>query len=625
MPPKKGKGAKGKGKKGAEKAAKAPVVNDAEQAAYRVAALEATVESLRDRLKVVGADNDDLRRTREKVEKDTHEFVAYFQKEMEKKDDVIADLKDTVRKLEREKEDDLRDMREEFESQIAHKDNEFANVERDLRLRLKTVEEELQVLFDFKAHKNELESQLREQAQNLVAKDVDHNKEMQNMERKFLEEKTRIAKEHQRNVARIKRQAREEAQKGLDADARRIVTDNRRMGEELRFQLQTTDELHELKEKLEEDNRKLQRDVALYEEKEKEYSKQGHKKGREIKDLNGQVQTLEKSLSQVVRDFEKQRAEMLAGFRDKTGELQVEVNGLRQLVKLKNKELRTIKRLAQTILSQRTEVEQFFLEALAQVKREISEDRVLHHRSASAEIRRQARGASAMGGSKSASVRFPPVRPEGSAGPQSARGAPSGEDKVDLKDLSALDRQRVLRLLFAKINNVSTFAAHPEHGLSASAGSVPETKYVDVPISMPGGTAGAGVGGDGSAEGEAAMRQTLAWAHDAAARGDGESDDGEGKVAVDGGGASSMGGALASMMGNFNPGTAPSSGMAEGALHGMSHTGALGVMAGPKSAPARGMDAQYDDEDDFGDQGFAGPIQVGVGGAVSTGGAAPVV
>ena len=41
------------------------------------------------------------------------------------------------------------------------------------------------------------------------------------------------------------------------------------------------------------------------------------------------------------------------------------------LVKLKNKELKNIRKLAQIILDQRTEVEQFFLEALEQVKSEV--------------------------------------------------------------------------------------------------------------------------------------------------------------------------------------------------------------------------------------------------------------
>ena len=41
-----------------------------------------------------------------------------------------------------------------------------------------------------------------------------------------------------------------EMQQGLDADTRKIITDNRRMGEELRFQQQMTNELQEEKRKV---------------------------------------------------------------------------------------------------------------------------------------------------------------------------------------------------------------------------------------------------------------------------------------------------------------------------------------------------------------------------------------
>lgn len=192
-------------------------------------------------------------------------------------------------------------------------------------------------------------------------------------------------------------------------------------GEELRFQLKTTDELQAAKTTTEEDNKRLKREVALYKDKEAQYARAGHRKTREIRELTAQVQTLEKSFSQVVRDFEREREQAEEKHKEavrggvvllvvekqawlvecvricatlttcqwtcpcgrcggvcfiflpsQTEELALEVNGLRQLVKLKNKELRTIKKLAQTILSQRTEVEQFFLDALLNVKKEIA-------------------------------------------------------------------------------------------------------------------------------------------------------------------------------------------------------------------------------------------------------------
>ncbi len=54
-------------------------------------------------------------------------------------------------------------------------------------------------------------------------------------------------------------------------------------------------------------------------------------------------------------------------------EATLDATGLRRLIQIKNKELRHMKTLAATILEQRSELEQFFLESLAEVKTIISE------------------------------------------------------------------------------------------------------------------------------------------------------------------------------------------------------------------------------------------------------------
>ena len=64
--------------------------------------LDEQVTTLRARVEKLRAENEELKAKRDKNEKDTHEFVAYFQKEMEKKDDQIAEYKDEIiqRKME---------------------------------------------------------------------------------------------------------------------------------------------------------------------------------------------------------------------------------------------------------------------------------------------------------------------------------------------------------------------------------------------------------------------------------------------------------------------------------------------------------------------------------------------
>lgn len=58
-----------------------------------------------------------------------------------------------------------------------------------------------------------------------------------------------------------------------------------------------------------------------------------------------------------------------------TEEMRLELDGLKSLAKLKTKELYTLKKLAAIVLQQRTEVEQFFLDALTEVKLEVARRR----------------------------------------------------------------------------------------------------------------------------------------------------------------------------------------------------------------------------------------------------------
>ncbi len=67
------------------------MMNSAEHLLQRQS-LEKSCATLRERVEKLRGENADLKKKRAKSEKDTHEFVAYFQKEMEKKDEMIAQL-----------------------------------------------------------------------------------------------------------------------------------------------------------------------------------------------------------------------------------------------------------------------------------------------------------------------------------------------------------------------------------------------------------------------------------------------------------------------------------------------------------------------------------------------------
>lgn len=90
--------------------------------------------------------------------------------------------------------------------------------------------------------------------------------------------------------------------------------------------------------------------------------------------LRAKVASLEKTLEQNTQEFEQQKHKektTLVCFPDS----QVERANLQKELAQRQKELARVKGLARTIVEQRTELERFFHDALAQVKQEIAASR----------------------------------------------------------------------------------------------------------------------------------------------------------------------------------------------------------------------------------------------------------
>jgi uncharacterized membrane protein len=89
------------------------------------------------------------------------------------------------------------------------------------------------------------------------------------------------------------------------------------------------------------------------------------------------VETLEKSLSLVITEFEAERASLAEKTKIENESAKNEISKLQRTVDLKTREMNKIKRLARNILEQRTDIERFFLDALEQVKKEIAATRLV--------------------------------------------------------------------------------------------------------------------------------------------------------------------------------------------------------------------------------------------------------
>ena len=210
-----------------------------------------------------------------------------------------------------------------------------------------------------------------------------------------------------------------------------------------------------------------------------QFAERGSRQARQIDEANQKVRLLERSLGQLTRDFARERSSLAEASKVEAANTQVELNGLRRLVALKTRELKNIRRLASEVVRQRSDVERFLVDSLDVVRREIGAQRAVAH-------------VVAPGGMKaslpSIGKRHPPSRGGASPKPASAGVASAaGGARVDIAELSWEDREKVLRLLFSKVNNASAdnyFASLPPHSFPVMPmGATPGT--ANVPTSVP--------------------------------------------------------------------------------------------------------------------------------------------
>lgn len=91
----------------------------------------------------------------------------------------------------------------------------------------------------------------------------------------------------------------------------------------------------------------------------------------EISELRAKVATLEQAMGIMAAEFEREKAGVREHSVVSAQARSVELEKLQKLLSMREREMSRVKRLAREIVEQRTQLELFFHESLAQVKQEI--------------------------------------------------------------------------------------------------------------------------------------------------------------------------------------------------------------------------------------------------------------
>lgn len=405
----------------------------------------------RENAKQLLTENETLQDKLAQSEKDTIQVISFLKSEDLKKEEQIVKsdqkLKECTKKLTSEKDS----LIESYTQQI----QELGEALEEKGNEVKLMQSELRLVKEFRKKRAQMQRELDEIKDGMFSTEKKHKDILGNMEEKFFEEKIRLQQEANRKIAELAERAHAEAVSNLDETTRSVYKENVRVNAALEYHVAESKDLKKVKETLEVENQELETEKELNGMIVQEKVVESKHQKKLITELREKVETLEKSLSHIIREFEVERLDVVKKADEEHQNSRVEIARLKKVVELKTKEMNRVKRLARNILDQRTEIEHFFLDSLEYVKNEIAKNRSQYRKDAQVAYQQR------MIAAHSGRANYPKVRTFNQWDTSTnsvfndlkeAETWAGIEGKVDISDLTWEQRERVLRLLFAKIN-----------------------------------------------------------------------------------------------------------------------------------------------------------------------------
>ncbi|CAJ1073627.1 basal body-orientation factor 1-like [Xyrichtys novacula] len=409
--------------------------------------------------------NHQLRSQLYSAEKNLMDLTGYWIKQDEAQKEEIDMLQRSLKRQELLAREEQNKLVEDYTLQI----NEMKELFRKKSSDFGMIQEEMRKIKAFEKTKLLMEQELSDIRESMDAANKEYRENLNKMECKFLNEKARLESETEEMMAAVVKGAHNEAILQLDDTSRSLFRENVRLCESLKYHIKEAENLQELNNSLTEENASLALSKNTYKLTAKKYAAQLEAQNEEISQLKAKVASMENALELKActseRELEKEK--------EKTQASQVELKRLQKVLFMREREFEHIKQQASVMVQQRTELGEFFSEALSQVRQEIISSRLQYKKEALQAYNRRMREATA------GKVNFPPIRtfdrrPHSTNSVYSDMEAASQwphqpGSEVEISDLTWEQKERVLELLFSKMNGKTARKVSNHAFLSASS------------------------------------------------------------------------------------------------------------------------------------------------------------
>ena len=462
-------------------------------------------------------------------EQDSSEVLKYLEQEVRRKDILTKSLSRDIRELHGNQVREKAERAKEYAQEVEQLESTFAQREGQLLDLNRLRHQEYNDLLLFSRIRGELLAELAQTKRVVLKNNKRHALQMGDLERKFLAARQRLLEESSARIAESRRSYKEEVGRELDLESSWIARENQKMGQELGFHQELIQRLQRSNQELQEVAHELQNTCRELERKDANYAASALRNAKVLKELQNKNDMLTKALEQLRKGERKaaitaaaalsssssssaSASSAIAALQSADGaggddglvdrslaDMELELSKLRALTAIKSRENSAIERQIGLFKSQRNDVEVISADMIALVKAEIVARRTRDYARAVQQYRTnldqlaqnmyQPRGIKALPAAGSSDF-IPSSVSVTMAATVSSMGLHIQSDprlppptipqldasKITLADFTLHDRERVLQLIFEKLNQTSTTAAGNTAAAAAAAAAAEESR-----------------------------------------------------------------------------------------------------------------------------------------------------
>ena len=311
--------------------------------------------------KYIGVLKDRMQKYTRKLSNNEEAFQNFFETRsifMEKLQEKEENMKDDQNDLEKK-------TKEEIDNLKIKREEEIINLEQELKGQLEFLRHQNLVLTEsIKSKENDVEKERK-----LIEEKNQLNAQLDTVRIKNVDEKIKLNMEKESEWAKLKEEKEVLIRTRKHCEEKKIVTyDKKKQFEDDKHEhMKHLDFLKLERNKILQQNKIAQQNLAKNEEGLLEFQTLTFKQSQKIKELKDEIKILNEKFPEEVAKYTKEQEFMKFDNQNKKSELEFRYQNLSDVLRIKHRETRSIRRTLQLIMDQRSEIEHFVIEAIQEI------------------------------------------------------------------------------------------------------------------------------------------------------------------------------------------------------------------------------------------------------------------